>query len=71
MALDEPNESDLVIDQEGFSVLVDPQTKDVVSQSGGLTIDYVDEAHQKGYLLRLNAAGGGCGTDSGGCSGCG
>ncbi len=49
MALDEPNESDLVIDQEGFSVLVDPQTKDVVSQSGGLTIDYVDEANQKGW----------------------
>jgi hypothetical protein len=53
--------------------MVDPQTRDVVDQSGGLTIDYVDEAHQKGYMLRLNRAGGeGCGSGSdGGCSGCG
>jgi hypothetical protein len=52
---------------------VDPQTNDVVSQSGGLTIDFVDEAQQKGYTLRLNKQGaGGCGPGSGGgCSGCG
>ena len=71
MALDEPNEQDIKVDQEGYSILVDPQTRDVVDQSGGLTIDYVDEAHQKGYLLRLNSASGGCGSDGGGCSGCG
>ena len=74
MALDEPNDSDQVINQGGFTILVDPQTKDVVNQSGGLTIDYVDEANQKGYMLRLNSAESGCGSDdggSGGCSGCG
>jgi Fe-S cluster assembly iron-binding protein IscA len=71
MALDEPNEQDIKVDQEGYSILVDPQTRDVVDQSGGLTIDYVDEAHQKGYLLRLNNQGGGCGDGGGGCSGCG
>lgn len=71
MALDEPNDSDKVISQGDFSILVDPQTQDIVSQSGGLTIDYVDEVNQKGYLLRLNSAGEGCGTDEGGCSGCG
>ena len=72
MALDEPNESDEVISRDGFSILVDPQTRDIVGQSGGLTIDYVDEANQKGYLLRLNTAGDGCGSDGGGgCSGCG
>ena len=71
MALDEPNDSDKVISQGGFSILVDPQTQDIVSQSGGLTIDYVDEANQKGYLLRLNSASDGCGSDGGGCSGCG
>jgi Fe-S cluster assembly iron-binding protein IscA len=72
MALDEPNEADQVIDRNGFTILVDPQTRDIVDQSGGLTIDYVDEAHQKGYLLRLNSAGGGCGSGGeGGCSSCG
>ncbi|HOX24621.1 MAG TPA: hypothetical protein PLL30_02530 [Candidatus Krumholzibacteria bacterium] len=72
MALDEPNEDDSVINQTGYTILVDPQTRDVVDQSGGLTIDYVDEDHQKGYLLRLNkTADGGCGTSGGGCSGCG
>lgn len=71
MALDEPQENDAVIDQNGYRILVDPQTREVVDQSGGLTIDYVDEDHQKGYLLRLNRTGDGCGSGSGGCSGCG
>jgi Fe-S cluster assembly iron-binding protein IscA len=73
MALDEPKDDDSVLDQNGYSILVDPQTRDVVGQSGGLTIDYVDEAHQKGYMLRLNqAAGGDCGSGGGGgCNGCG
>jgi Fe-S cluster assembly iron-binding protein IscA len=72
MALDEPSDSDVTFDHGEFKILVDPQTRDVVDQSGGLTIDYVDQAHQKGYLLRLNNAGGGCGSDDGGgCSGCG
>jgi len=71
MALDEPKDTDKVISQDGFSILVDPQTQDIVSQSGGLTIDYVDEVSQKGYLLRLNSAGDSCGSDGDGCSGCG
>ncbi len=71
MALDEPNDTDEVISRGGFTILVDPQTRDIVDQSGGLTIDYVDEDHQKGYLLRLNTAGDSCGSDGGGCSGCG
>ncbi len=72
MALDEPQETDAVLSQNGYTILVDPQTRDIVDQSGGLTIDYVDEAHQKGYMLRLNKAGGSCGTEGGGgCSGCG
>jgi len=70
MALDEPNDKDQVFDHDSFTIMVDPQTRDIVDQSGGLTIDYVDQAHQKGYLLQLNQAGdGACGD--GGCSGCG
>jgi len=72
MALDEPTDNDEKISQGDYLILVDPQTRDIVDQSGGLTIDYVDEDHQKGYLLRLNKAGGSCGSDDGGgCSGCG
>ncbi len=72
MALDEPTDKDNVINQGDITILVDPQTKDIVDQSGGLTIDYVDEASQKGYMLRLNKASGSCGSDDGGgCSGCG
>ena len=71
MALDEPNDKDEKYTQGAYTILVDPQTRDVVDQSGGLTIDYVNEPHQKGYLLRLNNQGGGCGDGGGGCSGCG
>jgi len=71
MALDEPSENDVTIDQGDYKITFDAQTRDVVDQSGGLTIDYVDEANQKGYMLRLNKAGGGCGDGEGGCSGCG
>jgi len=73
MALDEPSNDDTTIEQGDYKITFDTQTKDVVSQSGGLTIDYVDEANQKGYMLKLNnAGGGGCGDgEGGGCSGCG
>ena len=71
MALDEPHDDDQIIDQGAYRFLVDPQTRDIVDQSGGLVIDYVDEEHQKGYMLRLRTAGGGCGTGDGGCDGCG
>jgi Fe-S cluster assembly iron-binding protein IscA len=70
MALDEPNDKDAIFDHQDYTIMVDPQTRDIVDQSGGLTIDYVDQAHQRGYLLQLNQAGGACG-DGGGCSGCG
>jgi Fe-S cluster assembly iron-binding protein IscA len=72
MALDEPHQNDTVMDQDGYQLLVDPQTNDVVSQSGGLVIDFVDEDGQKGYLLRLQKQSeGGCGSGGGGCSSCG
>jgi len=72
MALDEPHQNDTVLDKGSYRLLVDPQTNDVVAQSGGLTIDFVDEAEQKGYTLRLNKRDdGGCGSGGGGCSGCG
>ena len=72
MALDEPRSDDQIIAREGYKILVDPQTNDLLQQSGGLTIDYVDGAIQKGYMLRLNSAGeGSCDPGDGGCAGCG
>lgn len=73
MALDEPRNEDQIIAREGYSIFVDPQTNDLLRQSGGLTIDYVDGAIQKGYLLRLNSAGeGSCSSGGGGgCDSCG
>jgi Fe-S cluster assembly iron-binding protein IscA len=67
MALDEPNQEDTIVDQGGYRLLVDPRTSDIVQQSGGLVIDFVNEQQQRGYLLRLNTKGDGCG---GGCSSC-
>jgi len=72
MALDEPRSDDQVIERGQYQLLVDPQTNDLLKQSGGLTIDYVDGAIQKGYMLRLNSVGEeGCGSGEGGCSSCG
>ncbi|MFO7654822.1 MAG: hypothetical protein R6X25_13550 [Candidatus Krumholzibacteriia bacterium] len=72
MALDEPSEQDRVVDRGTYRFVLDPQIVAILEQSGGVTVDYVDEAYQKGYLLRLNSqAGGGCGESSDGCSSCG
>ena len=69
MALDEPKDEDQVVGNTGIRFLVDSQTADVLQQSGGLSIDYVNEAYRKGYMLTLGSAGGDC--SSGGCNGCG
>ena len=68
MALDEPKDDDQVVDNNGIKFLMDNQTTDILRQSGGLTIDYVNEAYRKGYMLTLGGAGD---CHSGGCSGCG
>jgi Fe-S cluster assembly iron-binding protein IscA len=69
MALDEPKDEDAVVEQSGIKFVLDNQTTDVLKQSGGLTIDYLNEEGRQGYMLKLGAPGGDC--DSGGCNGCG
>ena len=69
MALDEPKDDDAVVENNGVKFMMDDQTTDILRQSGGLTIDFLDEEHRKGYMLKLGAAAGDC--DSGGCNGCG
>jgi len=71
MALDEPKEADEVMENGGVTIMVDGQTRDVLTQSGGLTIDYIDESYRRGYMLKLGNAGNDCGEGSSGCDGCG
>ena len=71
MALDEPKSDDRVIERGQYQILLDPQIVGVLEQTNGLTVDYVDEAHQKGYLIRLNQANASCEDHAGGCSSCG
>jgi Fe-S cluster assembly iron-binding protein IscA len=71
MALDEPKKDDHIVEQGSLKFMADPQTTDVLRQSGGLNIDFIDEAGRKGYMLQLGNAGS-CGSEgSGGCEGCG
>ena len=69
MALDEPKNEDTQTEEKDILFLMDAQTSDVLSQGGGLTIDFVDEEYRRGYMLHLGSAGSDC--SSGGCSGCG
>ncbi len=68
MALDEPKDEDTVASEGGIQFLMDNQTTDILRQSGGLTIEYVDESYLRGYMLRLGSASD---CNSGGCDGCG
>ncbi len=72
MALDEPKDDDSIIENDGIKFVLDTQTTDILRQSGGLVIDYVEEEHRRGYMLKLGSEGGGD-CSSGGCSsgGCG
>ena len=68
MALDEPKEEDLVIENNEIKFVLDTQTADVLRKSGGLTVDYLNETHRKGYMLSLGSTSD---CDTGGCNGCG
>jgi len=69
MALDEPKDDDAVVENSGIKFVMDSQTTDILRQSGGLTIDYIDESYRRGYMLKLGTTSDDC--SSGGCSGCG
>jgi len=71
MALDEPKDDDAIVENSGIKFVMDNQTTDILRQSGGLVIDYVDENYRRGYMLKLGSPGGGGDCDSGGCNGCG
>ena len=68
MALDEPKNDDLVIENNDIKFVLDTQTADVLRQNGGLTVDFLNETNRKGYMLSLGTASD-CSSD--GCNGCG
>jgi Fe-S cluster assembly iron-binding protein IscA len=69
MALDESKDDDTISEEGGIRFIMDAQTADILRQSGGLTIDYVDESYRKGYMLTLGNTGD-C-SSKGSCNGCG
>ena len=66
MALDEPKETDKVIEDNGLTFLID---KSLFEEAQPITVDFMDSAMGSGFKLSsgLASAGGGCG---GSCSSC-
>ena len=75
MAFDRPRNGDKVVPVDGFSIVVDDMSAELLK---GATIDYVQDLNASGFkitapglaTLSSSAEGGGCGCGSGGC-GCG
>ena len=58
---DENAEDDLVLEQDGFKVFVDPFSAQYLS---GVTIDYVSSMQGSGFTFKNPNAAGGCGCGS-------
>ena len=77
MAFDRPRNGDRVVAAEGFSIVVDDLSAEMLN---GARIDYVEDLDASGFKITApnapahgdspGAEGGGCGCGSGGC-GCG
>jgi len=75
MAFDRPRNGDQVITVDGFSIVVDDMSAELLK---GATIDYVQDLNTSGFKITApgvpsapsGSEGGGCGCGSGGC-GCG
>ncbi|HYA11218.1 MAG TPA: iron-sulfur cluster biosynthesis family protein [Thermoplasmata archaeon] len=75
MAFDRPRNGDKVIPVDGFSIVVDDMSAELLK---GATIDYVQDLNASGFKITApsvpaaptGSEGGGCGCGSGGC-GCG
>jgi Fe-S cluster assembly iron-binding protein IscA len=62
MALDEPKEADLLVQEEGFRLVVD---KRLLEETGGLKIDYLTGVFRKGFQIAPMKSESSCGS---GCS---
>ena len=75
MAFDKPRNGDQVIPVDGFSIVVDDLSAEMLK---GATIDYVQDLNASGFKITSpsvpaashgHEGGGGCGCGSGGCGG--
>ena len=70
MALDEPKNDDLTVENGSMTFVMAPDVQSIVSQNGGLIVDFVDDGMRKGYMIKLGSQDGSdCGScgDGGGC----
>ena len=58
---DQSAEDDLVIEQQGFKIFVDPFSAQYI---GGITVDYVSSMQGSGFTFKNPNATGGCGCGS-------
>ena len=78
LVLDDPNDAEVLIREEGLVVLADESVRGHIKENGSLSIELVDQGpYGKGFrLLLAKEAEGGCGSgcgpgSGGGCSSCG
>lgn len=57
LTLDELAENDEKIDKVGLPIVIDPGVKETITQYGGVTLDYVNDAFGQGLVLTLRGAG--------------
>jgi len=64
LALDEPNQEETVYSAPGVVLIADKETQDMISEGGGLTINYVNDPNfGEGFSILANNArscGSGC-----------
>jgi Fe-S cluster assembly iron-binding protein IscA len=67
LALDEPKDSDLKVEEEGLTFLIDTE---LMTSCGDIKVDFVESGMRSGFTIssRIPVAGGGGGCSSGGCS---
>ena len=56
MTLDESNEKDETFDTNGITFLIDPTVKDMIAKHGEVSIDYVDNAFRRGFMVSLKGS---------------
>ena len=62
MALDEPHDEDSLGDAEGFLFQASQEIRDLITQAGGLIIDWRNSSFGGNFVIRLlGATDGGCG----------
>lgn len=62
MALDEPKNDDQIVDLGPCKIILAPDVVEIARKSGGVDIDFVNEASRRGYTVKLGSkdCGGGC-----------